>query len=392
MISSQEMKSDFAARFGHPANFVARAPGRVNLIGEHTDYSGGFVFPAAINCEIKMAARRNGTSKMRLHSGNYDQDFSFDTQKPLDAADAGAAKWPTYFVAVVDQFHKRGVDVPGLDILLKGDVPLGSGLSSSAAYEVCAATLLANAAKVNIPARDLALLAQAAEHSEFVGVKCGIMDQFASALGEKDHALMLDCYSLEHKSVPLDSSLCEIVIIDSMKKRGLVDSEYNQRRQQCEEGLRLMREIERTDYPTLRHIPADAIARNVKRLPTLVLKRLRHNASENQRVAEFATALRARDTEKLGRLLYQSHASLRDDFEVSCRELDAIVDIASKCYGVFGCRMTGAGFGGCAVALVAPAHVQAFRMKMSTDYESRMQKKPNIYVTTAAQGASVETV
>lgn len=386
MISDQSIISVFTEQFRNEPAIIARAPGRINLIGEHVDYNGGFVLPAAINCEIKMAASPNDSPLFRLYSRNYAKSFEFDATADL-TTHLDRMDWTSYFIAVVDQFRQRGLNVPGMDVAIDGDVPLGAGLSSSAAYEVCAGALLTAATDANIEGRELALLAQAAEHSPFVGVRCGIMDQFASVLGRADAALLIDCFSMAHKVVPFNSSEANIVVINSMKRRGLVDSEYNQRRQECEEGLNLIRRLAGEAYPSIRHIPAEVFAQHTGRLPEGSRKRLRHNLTENARVLLFVDALRASDWNAAGDLLYESHASLRNDFQVSCHELDRIVEIASDCDGVLGCRMTGAGFGGCAVALVRPDAVDLFSKRLSEQYQAEFGVKPDIYATPPTDGA-----
>ena len=387
MIEDAEIAGIFSGHFGMPPEYLARAPGRTNLIGEHTDYNGGFVLPAAIDNEIKMAARCNGRPRLNLYSGNFSERSSFDMHGA--PGQPRARGWQNYFLAVVAQFHKRGISVPGLDVAIKGDVPLGAGLSSSAAYEVCAAVLLDAVCGAGMNRRDLALLAQAAEHSEFVGVRCGIMDQFISALGSANHALLIDCHSLDYQLFPFDSSGASIVIVNSMKRRGLMDSEYNQRRFECEEGLRIIRERSGVNYETVRHIPMDVFTAHAAELPENSRKRLRHNLSENARVLSFSEGLKQNDWPTLGKLLYESHASLRDDFSVSCAELDRIVEIASTCDGVYGCRMTGAGFGGCAVALVKPDMVAPFVERLTGKYRGTFGVTPDTYVSAPAAGAGV---
>jgi galactokinase len=392
VIGDGDLMTCFEEAFEAAPELIAHAPGRINLIGEHTDYNGGFVLPAAINRDIRMAARLTGSHLTRLHSENYAARFEFEQDGSLEAVADGATGWYSFFVAVVDQFRRRGFRVPGMDVAIHGDVPLGAGLSSSAAYEVCAAVLLDHVCGAGISRKDLALLAQAAEHSPFVGVRCGIMDQFVSALGRENHALLIDCHSLSCESVPFDGSCATIVIVNSLKRRGLVDSAYNQRRRQCEEGLEMMQRLAGETFPTIRHIPGEVFMRHADSLPELVRRRLRHNLGENRRVFEFVAAMRASDFTRLGALLNESHVSLRDDFEVSCAELDTIVEIASGCNGAFGCRMTGGGFGGCAVALVEPAAVESFEHTLSRDYYAPRGLKPEVYTSPAAAGAGIRTL
>ncbi len=388
MIKSKTLVEHFKKFFGTEPTLISRAPGRVNIIGEHTDYNGGFVFPAAINCEMKMTAAPRTDTTMSVYSVNFGQNYNFDLSKPLETP-VRPFGWAAYFVAVVDQFQQRGITLPGLNVAIDGDVPLGAGLSSSAAYEVCAATMLNTFCETKLDMKEIAILSQAAEHSKFVGVNCGIMDQFISALGKADHCLQIDCYSLDYKLVPFDSGLANIVIINSEKRRGLVDSEYNTRRSECEQGLKEMRELAAKDYKTIRHIPLDDFNAHAAGLSTVnIRKRLKHNITENARVLAFADALIDKDFTLAGKYLYESHASLRDDFQVSCRELDFIVDIARTIPGTFGCRMTGAGFGGCCVALVKPNKTDDFIKEMDDEYHKRSGLKCTTYVSTPCDGAN----
>jgi len=384
-MKKMDMPAEFQRAFGRPAQFEARAPGRVNLIGEHTDYNGGFVMPAAIERSMRMAAAPNDDGVLRLHSLNFDKACEIPLNGALEPRTE--ERWVNYFLAVIDQFQQRGAAAPGMDVVLWGDVPLGSGLSSSAAYEVCAASLILAAQGASMTGPEIALLGQAAEHSRFVGVKCGIMDQFISANGARDHALKLDCHDLSFALAPFDSGRASIVIIDSTKKRGLVDSEYNRRREECEQGLEMLRRLGGEEYETIRHIPGAIFEANQNELPEDVRKRIRHNLTENHRVNGFAAALAKGDFKEAGWLLYQSHQSLAKDYEVSCAELDAIVDIASRIDGVFGCRMTGAGFGGCCVALVEPSAVVKFQEIMAEEYQEACSRDAEFVISAPADGA-----
>jgi galactokinase len=300
--------------------------------------------------------------------------------------------WYSYWLAVSDQFAKRGHQVPALDVALNGDVPLGAGLSSSAAFEVCAATLLNHVCRAGLSPKEIALLAQAAEHSDYVGVRCGIMDQFASALGAEAQALFVDCHTLDYETVPFDPTGAVIVIINTNKPRELRSSDYNRRREQCEEGLRLLNEAEGASFETLRHVPREAFDRHSAALPEKVRQRVKHNLDENDRVRAFVKALKASNWSAAGEALYASHASLRDDYEVSCTELDAIVAIARESGLAHGCRMTGGGFGGCAVALVPPQNVEQFIALMEPEYQARTGLKATVYATRPMEGASVAEV
>lgn len=387
MISDEYVVSGFKSYFLTNPRWISTAPGRVNLIGEHTDYNGGFVLPAAINREMRIAARLRRDDALNLFSDSFNESVSFSVSTRIQPPKIKG--WYSYFVAVVDQFMKKGIAVPGMDVYICGDVPSGAGLSSSAAFEVCVATMLNHICQSGFFPKEIAILSQAAEHSDYVGVRCGIMDQFISALGKPDHALLIDCHSLEEKAVPFNSQKAVIMIVNSMKKRGLVDSEYNQRRKEAEEGFRLISELSGADYPSIRHIPMDVWERCRDKLSEKSRKRIGHNLSENMRVLDFTEALKQEDFNTAGSLLYESHESLRKDYEVSCSELDRIVEIAKGLPGVLGCRMTGAGFGGCAVALVNPNDVEETKDRMKEEYGLSYDKVPDIYITTPVSGAKV---
>ncbi|MBN1902152.1 galactokinase [Candidatus Sumerlaeota bacterium] len=390
MISDEHVVQGFKSRFQSSPQWISQAPGRVNLIGEHTDYNGGFVLPCAINRNVKIAARLRRDDSLNLFSESYNESVSFSLSSRIPLPKIKG--WYSYFIAVADQFMSKKIAVPGMDAYICGDVPHGAGLSSSAAFEVCVATLLNHVCHSGFSPKEIALLSQRAENSEYVGVRCGIMDQFISALGEKDHALLIDCHALEEKAVPFNSRKAAILIIDSMKKRGLVDSEYNQRRKEAEEGFRLIRQLSGMDYPSIRHIPMDLWKQYRGKLSEKSRKRIEHNLTENQRALDFVKALEREDFQKAGKLLYASHKSLKNDYEVSCPELDTIVDIAGRREGVFGCRMTGAGFGGCAVSLAQPSQLKEITESLSREYESACGKKPEIYITTAESGATIQPI
>ena len=323
-LKAGRLLEEFRARFPHsqPAA-VAWGPGRVNLLGEHTDYNDGFVFPMAIDAGIQIAGALNGTSQVNLYSLNYAAEESFLLE---EIAPSEKNPWANYLKGVFWQFQKLGYKPQGADLVIQGNVPQGAGLSSSAALEVAAALLLATLHSWRLDAVDLVKLAQKAEN-EFVGVACGIMDQFASMLGQEDHALFLDCRTLDYEAVPLP--LAErglaVAVVNSGVRRGLAGSEYNTRRRQCEEAVQLLRE-RIPGIKALRDVGAEHL-NLVNELPDPLAKRARHVVTENARVLEGVAALKAGDLEKFGRLLNASHESLRDDYDVSCRELDLLVEL-----------------------------------------------------------------
>ena len=344
----EKVKGIFESRFGKREPIVVAAPGRVNLIGEHTDYNDGYVFPVAIDKNILICGRENSDNKIRFCSADFDEyaeyeigNFEFDNEH----------KWANYLLGVIDELQKLGFVLKGVDAVVEGNIPIGAGLSSSAALEVATATFIDTIDELRIEPPELAKLCQRAEN-RFVGVQCGIMDQFISKLGKGGYALFIDCRTLDYEHIPIKDSRLRILIGDTGVKRGLVDSEYNRRRKECEEGARLLDEILDKPVSALRDVTLDEFNRVQDRLPEVVAKRCRHVISENERVLRSMEYLQEKDYAGFGRLLNDSHDSLRDDYQVSCRELDIMVGLLQKNERVLGARMTGAGFGGCTVSLI----------------------------------------
>jgi galactokinase len=377
----------FAQQFKAPPALTVRAPGRVNLIGEHTDYNEGFVFPTAIDREMIVAATLNGTDEVVVHSLDYNATDRFDIKKIGKSSEHA---WADYLRGVLSTLQKRNYVVKGFNAVLSGNVPQGAGLSSSAAYEVAVVTLCNEFGKLGIGGKDVALIAQQAEN-EFIGMQCGIMDQFISALGQKDAALMIDCRSLDYRAVPLKLSEkgCAIVITNSGVRRGLVDSEYNSRRSECSQGVEQLSELTGKKMNSLRDIELDEFEKYAAKLSDKVAKRCRHVISENKRVTDAVSALESANLEAFGGLMNASHASLRDDFEVSCPEVDQLVELSQNHPGVIGARMTGAGFGGCTVAIVANDSVQSFQDTVIPEYEKLSGRKAEVYLCASTAGAEV---
>jgi galactokinase len=347
----------------------------VNLIGEHTDYNDGFVLPAAIDRHIVIAARPRADRIVRLHAADMGESARFDLD---DIRPDTGRRWSNYERGVAWALQSAGYVLQGMDAVVAGDVPIASGLSSSAAIEVATAFAFQTLGGLNLDGVQRALLCQKAEN-EFVGMRCGIMDQYIISLGRRDHALLIDCRNLEYRLVPIPAGL-SLVICDTQKRRGLVDSEYNTRRLECEAGARAL------GVPALRDVSVETFETRQAELPEVTRRRCRHVVSENQRVLDAVGALEAGDLDRFGTLMNASHVSLRDDYEVSCAELDAMVEAAWRQPGVLGARMTGAGFGGCTVNLVTNEAAEAFQRHVASDYTWATGLEPRIYRCAAEDG------
>jgi galactokinase len=379
MFSVDELKVGFKDIFGSEP-FLIRAPGRVNLIGEHTDYNDGFIMPAALEYETRAAVAPRSDRILRVHSAKIGETREFNLDDP---ASQPKRDWTDYVFGVAVALAGAGKALKGADILVASSVPVGSGLSSSAALEVSIGYSLLTVAGLPIDTVELAKLCQKAEN-EFVGMRCGIMDQFISCNGQHDHALMIDCRSLEKRPVPIDPR-ARIVVANSMVHHELASGEYNKRRASCEEAVRLLSPV-LGPIKALRDVtPADLEA-NKGLLSDVTYRRARHIVTENERVLEAADALAAGDLARCGALMNQSHVSMRDDYEISCEEVDILVDIAQKQPGVFGSRMTGGGFGGSTVSLVDASVADAFMENVRTAYETATGLKSTIFACSPQQG------
>jgi galactokinase len=379
---SVPVAAEFQKHYGRPPRWIVAAPGRVNVIGEHTDYNDGFVLPMAIEHYAIMAADSSGNGEIRIRSTSENEPAVIDLTKPLKP---GAPKWSNYPRGVVAGFLARGIKPFGLDVLLHSTVPLGGGLSSSAALEVCTATLIEAVTGEKIDPVEKALLCQQAEH-EFAGMPCGIMDQFISVMGRENHLLLLDCRSRETELVPMNDPSMAVLIINTNVKHELSGSEYPARRRQCESAAKVL------GVASLRDATADMLERAKSKMDGVVFRRARHVISEIERTICAAEGVRASNWPTVGQLMYASHASLRDDYEVSCKELDAVVEIAESIGakgGVYGCRMTGGGFGGCAVALVKTDAVDAITKKIAAGYKARTGIEAIIFSSRPASGATI---
>jgi galactokinase len=358
-----------------------RAPGRVNLIGEHTDYNDGFVMPAAIGFYTWVAAAPRNDHKLKVHSEQFSETVEMDI-----GALAGPPRkhWTDYVRGVAAVLQSAGYDVQGASLLIQGEVPLGAGLSSSAAIEVSTALALTAMSGIEVPRLVLAKLCQRAEN-EYSGARCGIMDQFISCFGQSDHALMLDCRDLSYKPVPIPQG-AKLVICNTMVKHELAGGEYNQRRASCEAGVAFLKQSS-PKIRALRDVTLQNLEQNRAALSDGVYRRCRHVISENERVVEAAGALQAGDLRCFGELMYQSHESLDKDYEVSCEELNIMVGLARGIEGVYGARMTGGGFGGCTVNLVRADAVARFQSTVMARYRSATGLDPIVYICSAAQAA-----
>jgi galactokinase len=373
----------FAETTGANATHLVYAPGRVNLIGEHTDYNGGFVLPLAIELGIYVAARRRDDTNARMWSAQFvDTPAEFNVGAPMQP---GKREWSNYVRGVIAGFQARDVKIPGFDAVISASLPAGGGLSSSAALEVATATLIEAFTGTSLDPEEKALLCQKAEH-DFAGTPCGIMDQFAVVFGKSGHLLLLDCQSRERRLVPMSGDGASLLVINTMVKHQLTDGGYASRRDDCHEAARLL------GVKELRETTSKRVDEACEQLPERLFRRARHVTTENERTLAAVDALQRGAWEELGRLMFASHASLRDDFDVSCPELDVVVEAADALgvrRGVFGCRMTGGGFGGCCVALVQTQRADEATKALHSAYSAATGIKPGIFATQPGDGPAV---
>lgn len=384
----EKLKSEFEKKFGQHEDVRGYfAPGRVNLIGEHTDYNGGHVFPCALTLGTYGIARRREDNKLRFYSLNFEKlgvmETDLDDLKPYKEAN-----WTNYPKGVMWAFEKRGYKLPsGLDILIYGNIPNGSGLSSSASLEVLTGVILKDMFGFDVSMVDIALIGQYSENN-FNGCNCGIMDQFASAMGKKDNAIFLDTNTLEYEYAPVVLEDAKIVIINSKVKHSLVDSAYNDRRNECETALKELQTV--VDIKTLGDLTEEEFEAHKDAIKSEIRqKRAKHAVYENQRAIKAVEALKANDVETFGKLMNASHVSLRDDYEVSCEEIDILVDLAWAIDGVVGSRITGGGFGGCTVSIVKNDAVDHFVESIGAKYKEKVGHEAEFYVVDIGDGAGV---
>jgi galactokinase len=379
MNRNDTLTQHFARVFDGKPDLIVRAPGRVNLIGEHTDYNDGFVLPMAIDYDIRIAARVRPDRTVRLYSADLDKHDTFSLDDIRRVGDKPT--WADYVRGVADMLQREGFTLRGMDAAISGDVPRAAGLSSSAAMELAAVTAFRQLSALALDPVRAALLGQRAEN-EFVGMRCGIMDQFISSLGKADHALLIDCRSLDYELVPMPAG-ARVVVTDSAIRRGLVDSAYNERRAQCEEGARLM------GVKALRDVSVEMFETHRAQLPAVTARRCEHVVTEDQRTLDSVEALKRGDLAAFGKLMNASHASMRDGFEITTPDIDTLVEIQQNVSGCLGARMTGGGFGGCTVALVQDGAVPAIVEAIQAQYPARTGKTPQVYVCRATDGAGL---
>ena len=381
LATTRFVAHEFRKLHGDPTG-IFRAPGRVNLIGEHTDYNDGFVMPAALEFYTYVAAGPRNDRELSVYSIDYNESRHFDLD---DIAPGPTGHWSDYVRGVAGVLQASGDAIRGANLVIKGEVPIGAGLSSSAAIEVASALALLTNSGLTWSRLQIALACQRAEH-EYAGTKCGIMDQFISCCGRSNHALLLDCRSLDFELLKIEERI-RIVVCNTMVKHELAAGEYNRRRADCEAGVRFLQRF-MPEIRALRDVSLSQLAEYGAGLAPITYRRCRHVISENARVLEAADLLKAGNLVRFGILMGESHRSLRDDYEVSCNELDLMVKLANQCGGVYGARMTGGGFGGCTVNLVDADAVEEFKATVAREYESATGLHPDIYVCTAADGAS----
>ncbi|SFT88610.1 galactokinase [Algoriphagus locisalis] len=361
---------------------LAFAPGRINLIGEHTDYQDGLVFPAAVAQGIWVAIQKNNLPTCRIYSEDYSEEFVFD----INSFSPKKGHWANYTMGMVAQFQQAGYKLEGFDLVFGGNIP-ASGLSSSAALSVAVGTALSALFKLEISQKSIVLYAQKSEHL-FAGVKCGIMDPYASAFGKANHALLLDCRTNKHIEVAVDFMSHSLLLVNSKVKHNLADSAYNKRRESCEESVKILQSIY-PDATTLRDIPVEDLAKVQQTLPNELFLKAKHVITEIERVNLASKALNESDLISFGALLKESHKSLSKDFEVSCVELDFLAEKSWKLPGVIGSRMMGGGFGGCTINLISNESLETFQTEIHTAYKEKFGIDADFIPVTLSEGARI---
>ncbi len=389
MSTQESITRIFQQKFGHAPAHLARAPGRVNLLGEHVDYNDGLVLPAAIDRATYIAFSPTDSHHTALFAADFSEQASFtpiNLSAKLQSDGSPFSDWAKYPAGVAWALTEKNLPVKNMQVVFASDVPRGAGLSSSASVELAFAVAWMTLGSWKLPPMELALICQRAEN-KYVGVNCGIMDQFASACGEKNKLLLLDCRSLEYQTLPLPKDVA-MVVADTSVRRKLTTSAYNDRRAACEEAVKILRK-DLPEIKSLRDVSVDDFNLHANKLPAQIEKRARHVVEEIERTNRAVTLLQRGDIVGFGKLMNECHVSLRDLYEVSIPELDTMACIAQSLSGCYGARLTGAGFGGCVASLVARDQVEAFAKNLAHGYESETGHHPEIYICEASDGASV---
>lgn len=377
----QKLQQEFKARYNKEATIIG-APGRVNLIGEHTDYNYGFVLPGAVDKKIYVAIAPNGTNTVNVFANQFNESYSFsiDVSEPHNG-------WMNYLLGVTYHIQQKGKKIDGVDLIIDGDIPVGAGMSSSAALCSAYGFALNELFQLGLNRMELAFIGQKTEHT-FVGLQCGIMDQFASLHGKQGNVMLLDCRSLEYEYIPFDFPAYKIVLVNSMVSHSLASSEYNVRRKQCEEGIAILKK----HYPeitSLRDIEPVQLLQHKDELPPIVFDRCSYIVYEKERVLASCEALKKNDLAAFGKLMFATHHGLSKLYSVSCTELDFLVECAQHITGVVGARMMGGGFGGCTINIVQADAVENFTQKIQVAFTNLFKKTPEVYVTQIEDGAKI---
>ena len=377
----KELKQEFIERYGKEP-WVSAAPGRVNLIGEHTDYNEGFVLPGAVDKKIYIAIAPNGTDTVNVYAKQFNESHSFniDVKEPLSG-------WVNYLLGVTFFIQRIGTKIKGVDLMVDGDIPVGAGMSSSAAFCSAYGFALNELFNLGYTRMELAVIGQQTEH-QFAGVKCGIMDQFASLHGKAGHVMKLDCRSLEYEYIPFEFPDFSIVLVNTMVSHSLAGTEYNIRRQQCEEGVAILKK----HFPgikSLRDVSYDQLAAHWQEMPPVIFDRCSYVVNENQRLLAGCEALKQGDLKGFGTMMYATHKGLSKRYEVSCKELDFLVDCSRSYKEVVGSRMMGGGFGGCTINIIENSGVENFATGISKAYKEQFNTIPEIYRTRIEEGAKI---
>lgn len=377
----KKITTTFISKFGH-APLVFRSPGRVNILGEHTDYNDGFVLPAAIDKNIYIAITRRDDDIIHLHAADFNEDFTGNIKNVLKSE----TQWANYVLGVVDQLQKKGFHLTGFNAVIDGEIPIGAGLSSSAAVECATIFALNHVFEFGLNKLEMVPMAQKAEHV-FAGVNCGIMDQFASMFGKKDQVIKLDCRSLDYEYVPFKLDGYKILLLNTNVKHNLAASEYNTRRQQCEKGISLI-QAHHPEVKSLRDANMEMLEKYVEPVDPLVFQRCKYVVEENERLLSGCEDLKRGDINSLGKKMYQTHQGLSYDYDVSCKELDFLVDYVKNIPGVAGARMMGGGFGGCTINLVKEEVIEKLVVDISMAYSEAMKLPLTAYVASIENGTA----